>query len=95
MRWRDNVSHTHFFVIATQNPAETFATFPFPEAQSDRFMMKILTETHKKENELVIINRFLKDNLSEHTITYFMPLCIAKAIVFVLLKLLCDEYKYR
>jgi len=30
-----------FFVIATQNPAEQFGTFPLPESQLDRFMMKI------------------------------------------------------
>lgn len=30
-----------FFVIATQNPAEQFGTFPLPESQMDRFMMKI------------------------------------------------------
>jgi MoxR-like ATPase len=30
-----------FFVIATQNPAEHFGTFPLPESQMDRFMMKI------------------------------------------------------
>jgi len=30
-----------FFVIATQNPAEPFGTFPLPESQLDRFMMKI------------------------------------------------------
>ena len=30
-----------FFVIATQNPAESFGTFPLPESQLDRFMMKI------------------------------------------------------
>ena len=30
-----------FFVIATQNPAESFGTFPLPESQLDRFLMKI------------------------------------------------------
>src|SRR5512135_1955339 len=30
-----------FFVIATQNPTEQFGTFPLPESQMDRFMMKI------------------------------------------------------
>lgn len=30
-----------FFVMATQNPVETAGTFPLPEAQLDRFMMKL------------------------------------------------------
>ena len=40
-----NVSHTlpePFFVLATQNPIETEGTYPLPEAQLDRFMLKVL-----------------------------------------------------
>src|SRR3989344_4565193 len=33
-----------FFVLATQNPIEQEGTFPLPEAQSDRFLLKIKTE---------------------------------------------------
>ena len=42
-----NVSHTlpePFFVLATQNPIETEGTYPLPEAQLDRFMLKILVD---------------------------------------------------
>ena len=39
-----------FFVIATQNPVETAGTFPLPEAQMDRFMMKLSrSEEHTSE----------------------------------------------
>ncbi|MBR5739160.1 MAG: MoxR family ATPase [Lachnospiraceae bacterium] len=50
-----------FFVIATQNPVETTGTFPLPEAQLDRFLMKLSMGTPTEEEELLILNRFLKD----------------------------------
>ena len=50
-----------FFVIATQNPVETTGTFPLPEAQLDRFLMKLSMGTPTEEEELAILNRYLKD----------------------------------
>lgn len=50
-----------FFVIATQNPLETTGTFPLPEAQLDRFFMKISMGLPDAEDELRILNRFLLD----------------------------------
>jgi len=50
-----------FFVIATQNPVETAGTFPLPEAQLDRFMMKLSMGSLKKEEEIMIMERFLFD----------------------------------
>jgi len=44
-----------FFVIATQNPAEQFGTFPLPESQLDRFMMKISLGYPPKEAEKIIL----------------------------------------
>jgi MoxR-like ATPase len=44
-----------FFVIATQNPAEQFGTFPLPESQLDRFMMKISIGYPPKDAERVIL----------------------------------------
>ncbi len=44
-----------FFVIATQNPSESFGTFPLPESQLDRFLMKISIGYPKKEEELEIL----------------------------------------
>ena len=55
-----------FFVIATQNPVETAGTFPLPEAQLDRFMMKLSVGLPDKEEELDILMRYLeKDPLTE------------------------------
>lgn len=57
---------TPFFVIATQNPVETTGTFPLPEAQMDRFMMKLSMGLPDKEEELAILERYMeKDPLVE------------------------------
>jgi len=47
-----------FLVMATQNPIETEGTYPLPEAQIDRFMMKILISYPSEEEEFVIVERF-------------------------------------
>ena len=52
-----------FFVIATQNPIEQEGTFPLPEAQIDRFMMKILVDYPRRDEELLILQRL--DQLEE------------------------------
>ena len=46
-----------FLVMATQNPIETEGTYPLPEAQVDRFMMKILIGYPTEEEEFVIVER--------------------------------------
>lgn len=51
-----------FMVIATQNPIETAGTFALPEAQLDRFMMKISMGYPDRDGELLMMNRFLSDN---------------------------------
>lgn len=57
-----------FFVIATQNPVETAGTFPLPEAQLDRFMMKLSVGLPDRVEELDILMRYLeKDPLTELT----------------------------
>ena len=48
-----------FFVIATQNPVETSGTFPLPEAQLDRFMMKLSMGLPDKAQEIEILKRFI------------------------------------
>jgi MoxR-like ATPase len=48
-----------FLVMATQNPVETEGTYPLPEAQVDRFMMKVLVGYPSDEEELVIVQRAL------------------------------------
>ena len=48
---------TPFLVMATQNPIETEGTYPLPEAQVDRFMMKVLVGYPNEEEEFVIVER--------------------------------------
>ncbi|MCY4419260.1 MAG: AAA family ATPase, partial [Cytophagales bacterium] len=50
-----------FLVLATQNPVEQEGTYPLPEAQVDRFMMKIFVDYPSKEEELEIIKRAYKN----------------------------------
>ena len=50
-----------FFVIATQNPVETQGTFPLPEAQLDRFMMKLSMGYPSPRGALDMMRRFEKD----------------------------------
>lgn len=54
-----------FFVLATQNPIETAGTFPLPEAQLDRFMMKLSMGLPEKEEEIRILQRFMRDDPME------------------------------
>src|SRR5919197_444000 len=46
-----------FLVMATQNPIETEGTYPLPEAQVDRFMMKVLVGYPSEEEEFVVVER--------------------------------------
>ena len=48
-----------FLVMATQNPIETEGTYPLPEAQVDRFMMKVLVDYPTDEEEFVIVQRVI------------------------------------
>lgn len=46
-----------FLVMATQNPIETEGTYPLPEAQVDRFMMKVIVDYPSETEEFVIVER--------------------------------------
>ncbi len=46
-----------FLVLATQNPIEQEGTYPLPEAQVDRFMMKVIVSYPKKEEEKIILHQ--------------------------------------
>ena len=48
-----------FLVMATQNPVEQEGTYPLPEAQVDRFMLKVVIDYPKKEEEKIIIRNNL------------------------------------
>ncbi|MCX7942384.1 MAG: MoxR family ATPase, partial [Dictyoglomaceae bacterium] len=54
-----------FMVLATQNPVETYGVFPLPEAQLDRFFMRIKIGYPKREEEVEIINRNKRFDLLE------------------------------
>lgn len=51
-----------FFVIATQNPVEQFGTFPLPEAQLDRFFMKLSMGYPNYNEEKNMMNRFMESD---------------------------------
>jgi MoxR-like ATPase len=51
-----------FLVLATQNPVEQEGTYPLPEAQVDRFMMKVFVDYLSKEDELTVMRRMSNMN---------------------------------
>jgi len=51
-----------FLVMATQNPIEQEGTYPLPEAQVDRFMMKLIVNYPSKIDEIEILNRMTTNN---------------------------------
>ena len=61
-----------FLVLATQNPIEQEGTYPLPEAQVDRFMLKVVIGYPKKEEEREIIRRNI-DNLFEEVRPVLTP----------------------
>jgi len=67
-----------FLVMATQNPIEQEGTYPLPEAQVDRFMLKVVINYPKKEEERQIINQNLLRQFPE-TNTILKPEDIIKA----------------
>jgi len=58
----------HFTVFATQNPIEFEGTYPLPEAQKDRFMLKITMGPPSLEQELELANRMVGDNAPERVL---------------------------
>ena len=53
-----------FLVMATQNPVEQEGTYPLPEAQVDRFMLKVIVEYPSRDEELEILSRMSRTKLS-------------------------------
>lgn len=51
-----------FFVLATQNPIEQFGTFPLPEAQLDRFFMRLSLGYPNENEEIELLNRFQEND---------------------------------
>jgi MoxR-like ATPase len=56
---------SNFTVFATQNPIEYEGTYPLPEAQKDRFMMKITMNTPERDEELILAQRTLGSDCPE------------------------------
>ena len=54
-----------FLVMATQNPIEQEGTYPLPEAQVDRFMMKVVISYPKREEEQLILRQNLDNNYGD------------------------------
>jgi MoxR-like ATPase len=50
-----------FLVLATQNPIESEGTYPLPEAQVDRFMMKVMVDYPNFSEEMTVVQRSLGD----------------------------------
>ncbi|MFT4304215.1 MAG: AAA family ATPase [Candidatus Woesearchaeota archaeon] len=50
-----------FFVLATQNPIDQEGTYPMPEAQTDRFLLKILVDYPQANEELEIVERYTSE----------------------------------
>lgn len=51
-----------FMVLATQNPVESYGTFPLPEAQLDRFFMRVSIGYPKRDEEIEIVQKNTKPN---------------------------------
>jgi len=62
-----------FFVIATQNPIEMDGTFPLPEAQLDRFLMRIDLGYPSREEEICILERFQEEDPLENLSPVLTP----------------------
>jgi len=52
-----------FLVMATQNPIEQEGTYPLPEAQTDRFLMKVVIQYPSKEEEKLILRQQIDENI--------------------------------
>ena len=68
-----------FLVMATQNPVEQEGTYPLPEAQVDRFMMKLVVDYPKKEEERLILRQSARTNANIDIKPSIKPKDILKA----------------
>lgn len=68
-----------FMVLATQNPVEQEGTYPLPEAQMDRFLMKTIIDYPDKSSEMKILDLVKAESKKEHSEKYET---IAQEIIF-------------
>ena len=73
----------NFTVFATQNPIEYEGTYPLPEAQKDRFMLKIAMDLPVREDELDLARRMLGDQAPENILDSgkFKPIITPEILV--------------
>lgn len=67
-----------FLVMATQNPVEQEGTYPLPEAQVDRFMLKVVIDYPKKEEEKLIVRQNMEKSFPQAS-TILKPADIVRA----------------
>ncbi|MBE6560224.1 MAG: MoxR family ATPase [Ruminococcaceae bacterium] len=70
-----------FFVIATQNPVEFEGTFPLPEAQTDRFFMRLSLGYPEREAEISMMERYKAD--ADVPLSSVRPVCSCEDILAV------------
>jgi MoxR-like ATPase len=68
-----------FLVLATQNPVEQEGTYPLPEAQSDRFMLKVVLDYPTREEEKLIVRQNISANGFPEPNSILKPAAIEKA----------------
>ena len=82
-----------FLVMATQNPIEQEGTYPLPEAQMDRFMMKVVVSYPSVEEERRIVRENLAGSLPEvHPVTTAQEIMDARVAALVLATRFPDRY---
>ncbi len=75
-----------FMVLATQNPVEFEGTYPLPEAQKDRFMLKITMPQPQRDEELALIRRTLGPDAPEAVLATDSVRCVISADDLVTLR---------
>lgn len=76
----DGVTHTlprPFMVLATQNPVDFIGTYPLPEAQMDRFFLKITIGYPTQEEEMAVLERYVSAVTPMQTL---QPVCRAEDV---------------
>lgn len=91
---KQHLLHDLFFVIATENPIESHGTYPLPESQLDRFMVKLTPGYLSRDQEAAVIG----DQLNQHPLEDTSAV-ITEADVFVVRKAihairLSEELRY-
>jgi MoxR-like ATPase len=80
-----------FVVIATQNPIEHEGTYALPEAQVDRFVMKLKVDYPSAEDELQMLSRYLDPTAELPTVKRVLPLSAVRDIAHLAASVHVDE----